>query len=323
MRITGTFLDEITFDIPSNNWGPEEWDADFRAMKAMGIRRVILIRCASSFWMTYPSKVLPRYGIRHRPPLDLIDLFLSLAEKYEMEMFIGTCHGVDKNCGAGWTADDFRREIEFNKEIIAEIQALYGHRKAFTGWYLTHEVRANDPGVVNLFVEQGTFSKKVSGNKPTLISPYFAGVKAAEACGEQDLTVLTVEAHARHWDAVFSEIAGSVDIVAFQDGHVNYDELTAYLEVTRRLADKYGILCWSNVESFDRDMPWRFPPIAWEKFLWKLESAEAAGIKEGITFEFSHFMSPNSQYKSAGNLFNRYCQYFNIPARARDYRFEG
>ena len=41
-------------------------------------------------------------------------------------------------------------------------------------------------------------------------------------------------------------------------------------------------------------MPWRFPPIKWEKFLWKLESAAAAGITEGITFEFSHFMSPNS-----------------------------
>lgn len=24
-RITGTFLDEITHDIPSQNWGQEEW----------------------------------------------------------------------------------------------------------------------------------------------------------------------------------------------------------------------------------------------------------------------------------------------------------
>ena len=34
MRITGTFLDEISHDIPHQNWGREEWDADFRAMKA-------------------------------------------------------------------------------------------------------------------------------------------------------------------------------------------------------------------------------------------------------------------------------------------------
>ena len=85
-----------------------------------------------------------------------------------------------------------------------------------------------------------------------------------------------------------------------------------YQRVTRELANKYGITCWSNVESFDRDIPWKFPPINWEKFLWKLESAEVAGIEEGITFEFSRFMSPNSMYPSAGHLYNRYCEYYNI-----------
>ena len=52
MRLTGTFLDEISFDIPHHNWGVEEWDKDFRAMKAMGIRRVIMIRCANKNFMT-------------------------------------------------------------------------------------------------------------------------------------------------------------------------------------------------------------------------------------------------------------------------------
>ena len=42
MRITGTFLDEISHDIPHQNWGREEWDADFRAMKAFGIRTVVM-----------------------------------------------------------------------------------------------------------------------------------------------------------------------------------------------------------------------------------------------------------------------------------------
>ncbi len=31
MKITRTFLDEITVDIPSNNWGPAEWEKDFAA----------------------------------------------------------------------------------------------------------------------------------------------------------------------------------------------------------------------------------------------------------------------------------------------------
>jgi hypothetical protein len=44
MRITGTFLDEITHDIPSNNWGRDEWAEDFKTMNTIGIDTVILIR---------------------------------------------------------------------------------------------------------------------------------------------------------------------------------------------------------------------------------------------------------------------------------------
>ena len=37
LKITGTFLDEISHDIPHQNWGEKEWDADFRHMKSIGI----------------------------------------------------------------------------------------------------------------------------------------------------------------------------------------------------------------------------------------------------------------------------------------------
>ena len=43
LRITGTFLDEISHDIPHQNWGEREWDRDFRYMKAIGIDTVIMI----------------------------------------------------------------------------------------------------------------------------------------------------------------------------------------------------------------------------------------------------------------------------------------
>ena len=319
MRITGTFLDEISFDIPHHNWGYAEWDHDFSAMKAMGIKRVFLIRAASGNFLTYPSKVIPAFGgIYHTPPVDLIDLFLELAEKHDMEFYAGTVHGHPGNC-VDWTEKIFQDEAHFNEEIIGELQERYGHRRAFAGWYLTHEVCANHPGVIELFIRQGQFAKKISGNKPTMISPYFAGFKAKEAGMDDDTVQLTVEEHARHWDRIFAALAGSVDYVAFQDGHVGYHELADYLAVTRQLANRHGIGCWSNIESFDRDMPIRFMPIKWEKFLWKMESAEAAGITEGITFEFSHFMSPNSMYRSAAGLFDQYCRHCGLPARSTDF----
>ena len=35
LPIRATFLDEVSWDIPHQNWGVKEWDADFKAMKQM------------------------------------------------------------------------------------------------------------------------------------------------------------------------------------------------------------------------------------------------------------------------------------------------
>ena len=323
MRLTGTFLDEISFDIPHHNWGVEEWDKDFQAMKALGIKRVIMIRCANKNFMTYNSDVVRHYSkdfVMHTPPIDLVDMFLTLAEKYDMEYYFGTWHFHQTSCRTWNDPAIFQKEGDINIDIISEVQERYGHRKAFKGWYLTHEICANTAGTIELFIRQGEHAKKISGNKPTLISPYFAGVKANGGKLTNGYRPLTVEEHTEQWEMIFRQLSGVLDYCAFQDGHVNFQELAAYHKATRILADKYGVETWSNIESFDRDMPWLFPPIKWEKFLWKLESAEAAGIKDGITFEFSHFMSPHSMYPSAHGLYDRYCEHFGIPARSKDFR---
>ena len=58
-------------------------------------------------------------------------------------------------------------------------------------------------------------------------------------------------------------------------------------------------------------MPIKFLPIKWEKLWMKLEAAAKAGLEQAITFEFSHFMSPQSAYLQAGHLYNRYMEYIN------------
>ncbi|MDD2551527.1 MAG: DUF4434 domain-containing protein, partial [Dysgonamonadaceae bacterium] len=42
LKLTGAFLDEISHDIPHQNWGEAEWDLDFQYMKAIGIDTVIM-----------------------------------------------------------------------------------------------------------------------------------------------------------------------------------------------------------------------------------------------------------------------------------------
>ncbi len=57
LPITGAFLDEISHDIPHQNWGEKEWDADFRYMKAIGIDTVIEIRSGYRKFITYPRLI--------------------------------------------------------------------------------------------------------------------------------------------------------------------------------------------------------------------------------------------------------------------------
>lgn len=90
-----------------------------------------------------------------------------------------------------------------------------------------------------------------------MISPYIDGSKNVSQynASTSKQNVVTLESHEREWDAIFAGIKGAVDIVAFQDGHVEYDELVDFLKVNKKLADRYGLECWTNSETFDRDMP--------------------------------------------------------------------
>ncbi|MCU0321607.1 MAG: DUF5109 domain-containing protein, partial [Chitinophagaceae bacterium] len=122
---------------------------------------------------------------------------------------------------------------------------------------------------------------------------------------------VSLQEHETEWNEIFSGIQGAVDAVAFQDGHIEYHELEDFFRINKQLANKYGMQCWTNAESFDRDMPIKFLPIKFEKLKLKLDAARKAGYDKAITFEFAHFMSPQSAYIQAHHLYNRYIEYKN------------
>ena len=232
---------------------------------------------------------------------DLVDMFLDLAEQNSMNFYFGTYY-PDGYVGSAGN----QRAIDINRELIEEVWDKYGFRKAFKGWYLTDEIgrREDVPGIQSI-CELGKWCKNISPGLPNMISPYVYGKKIAA-------NPVTLEQHREEWDEILSRFEGIVDVVCFQDGHMDFNMLLDYLWVNNELIRKYGMAAWSNIETFDRDVPIKFPPIDWRKFLWKLNSADAAGYDKLITFEFSHFLSPNSQWASSKNLFNRYCEHFGI-----------
>lgn len=309
LKITGTFLDEISHDIPHQNWGEKEWDRDFQHMKNIGIDTVIMIRSGYRKFITYPSPYLISQGC-YKPSVDLLDMYLRLADRYGMKFYFGLY-----DSGKYWDTNDLTWEIEHNKQVIDEVWKNYGEKhSSFQGWYISTEISRKTKGAIGTFHALGKQCKEISGGLPTFISPWIDGKKAVLASSStlSKKDAVSIREHEKEWDEIFSGISGVVDACAFQDGQIDYDELDAFFEVNKKLADKYGLQCWTNAETFDRDMPIKFFPIKFDKLRLKLEAAERAGYDKAITFEFSHFMSPQSAYLQAGHLYDRYKEYFQI-----------
>lgn len=306
MKIRGTFLDEISHDIPHQNWGKKEWDQDFIYMKHIGINTVILIRSGYREWLTYPSEILMEREGAYQPPIDLVEMFLELSEKHQMDFYFGMY-----DSGRYWVNGDFQKELDLNKILIEKVWSKYGSMSAFKGWYISQECSRNTGSIIKMYSELGEHCKAVSGQLTTLISPYIDGIKNIGQYQPETSRAkgVSLKRHEEDWSEIFDGIKNAVDIVAFQDGHIAFDELDDFLQINKQMADKYGIRSWTNSETFDRDMPIKFLPIKWEKLLMKLKAAERAGMEQAITFEFSHFMSPQSAYLQAGHLYNRYQEY--------------
>jgi hypothetical protein len=295
-RITGTFLDEITHDIPSQNWSEKHWRKEFELYKRIGIDMVCIIRAGYQNKCIFPSKtlkdLLPVYE-------DLGEIFYSLADEFGIDVYFGTY-----DSGYHWWRSTWWKEVEVNKPFLEEAIERYGHHKSFKGWYLCHETSHNTVHIIDLFNHIGKFCKELR-DLPVLISPYPQGAKQPGA------GAFSLDESFDHWEHIFEATRGAFDICAFQDGQVHYQELPRFIQGIGDLGKKYGVTIWSNLETFDRDMPIKFPPADWRYLRFKLEAAAPLAEKI-VTFEFPHFMSPNSCYPAAHNLFEQYADYAGI-----------
>lgn len=303
LRITGTFLDEVTCDIAGHNWGPTEWETEFRTFAETGIDTVILIRAGWANRLSHPStaissrvKTLPVY-------YDMVELFLTLSDRYGLRFYFGLYDSM-----VHWNRNDWKGEVELNRPYIAEVWQNYGHHESFAGWYLPHETYDSGSRIVDLNRTLAEICKNTR-DLPVLSSPYWLGrYDMNNGFGGPLGHPHTLEEMVVQWDEVLHAYSGLVDVAAFQDGTVYEQDLGPTLAEMRRLADSAGIELWTNVESFDRDMPIKFPPIEWRKLVHKLTAAEPY-VEKAITFEFSHFLSPNSMWPSARSLHARYQEY--------------
>ncbi len=292
-RITGTFIDGISSDIPSNNFTAQDWAREFDHFKSIGIDTAIIIRVGWKDSAMYKSEVMKTTLYEEH---DLVEIMLKEAERTGIALYIGTFDTVKH-----WPVNDWENEVAVNRELIFELNERYSKFPAFKGWYMSHE------GSMHVHPEEiwkplCQAIRSFDRERPILISPRYHGSKCDPSWP------VSPEVHAKHFDYLLSKMEGLVSAFAFMDGHVQFKDLESYVKATCEVFQKHGVAYWSNLETFDRDMPWKFPPIEWNKMRHKLEVVQPY-VEKIITFEVPHFLSPNSLYPSAGRLCSRYLQY--------------
>ncbi len=76
-------------------------------MKAIGIDTVILIRSGYRKFITFPSEYLIKEHHCYKPPVDLVELFLQLADELGMQFYFGLY-----DSGKYWDTGNMQHEIE-------------------------------------------------------------------------------------------------------------------------------------------------------------------------------------------------------------------
>jgi hypothetical protein len=291
--ISGTFVDGVAADIPSNNWTAEQWNIQFDNFKKSGIDTVIIIRIGWNDSAMYKSQVMKTTLYEDE---DLVEIMLRAAEHVGVDLYIGLYDTYNY-----WMVNDWENEVAVNLELIHEINERYSKFPAFKGWYMSHEgsMHFHQTKIWKPLIQE---IKKIDTDRKILVSPRYHGRKFSPE------SPISPEVHARHFDHILDQMEGLIDIYAFMDGHVDFRELESYVKATVEVFAKYGAAFWSNLETFDRDMPWRFPPIEWIKLKHKLETVQPY-VEKIITFEAPHFLSPYSTFPSAKNLYQRYMNY--------------
>lgn len=302
--ITGTFLDEITWDIPSQNWGEADWRREFDTMKAAGIDTVIIIRASMRDMAIFPSEAL---GIRDVP--DMARLFLDEAHRCGMKLFFPSHDSA--NLDPAWT--NWQPDWETCQRFLPEVMKRYGDHPAFHGWYIAPENCFHSEGIAEIYRRYSGLMKELAPEKPILISPWYPSDVYERLSSAERIARFQDD-----WTRLLKQAPG-IDICAFQDGSCTCRpaeqpatvDLPGYIKAAHAACKEAGVTLWNNAETFERRHPIKFPPVDWRWLRRKMEITDPY-VEKHITFEFSHFMSPNSGLPAARALFDRYREHFGI-----------
>lgn len=317
--ITGTFVSPMLGDTGINNYGLEEWETDFKLMRAIGIDTVIVISCETERGGQRFSAMDPRSTTWPEDP-DLLSMFFRLSEKYGMKLYLGGTLGIT-NLHLG----EWRKEVHENEIFYGKMLSRFGHYSCFQGLYVSLEALPWHFNFFDVMIGVIEAMRRLAPEKKTLISPSFFPLTGNMG------SRYSLEEFKRVWGSGFFEkVAGKLDYCAPQDtfsapeccyGKPVISNLEAWYAGTRTMLEDNGVRLWANIETFQR--PYAFTAnfseyyrqIDYRSLYMKLQAASPYAEKL-ITFEFTSCISPNSEWGSSARLFDRYLEMTGLDKQA-------
>lgn len=264
----------------------QEWHRDLNAMRAAGIKTLVLQ------WLQYDAD---RFYPVNVEGVDPIEEILTYADNAGMDVYLGLV--FDSRWWKLWDNDDFlestaRRNAKFAKKIWKR----YGHHKSISGWYLPFELIDSDydqdtaESLKGFLRTMARACRKLSGrHTPVAASVFFQGNYSpydtekilTQVLKGSELSVLMVQ------DGVGANSGWATQIE---------EKVVPYLKAYQNVSRTIGAQMWTVVESFEsvRDaagQPIDRVPADLARLLTQIEAAKPVSERI-ITFDFFHYMSP-------------------------------
>lgn len=297
--LNGSFVQPELLD----SWSDDEWEKEFEIMQNLGMDHLILQWTADSKARTavYPTKIKE---FEQETDSDVIAKLLAMGQKFNISIFLGLQLHEDWFENYVNDLEWLDEQSEISRELIVEIEALYGDTRAFKGWYLPFEVdNWNFPTKKEWLRLADFYNKtiheleKVSVEKRVMISPFFNTAGGLDVAGWQEM-----------WTTILQR--SEIDIIALQDGmgvnHAKREELPTWFDATHtaiRESGKHTEL-WADTETFTSENS----PMMIADMVGNMKVVQKY-VDQYTSFSFNHYLSPQLESKEASKAYEDYLAY--------------
>ncbi len=283
-RLNGAFL---CIGSDKETWTDAQWDQEFKWLRDMGMRELILAHMAVKDKAFFPIKA---DCMKPMGNYDLIEPMMAKADKYGLKMHLGLI--LDDRW---WTGINATFLDDLSSRSIALATAAYErykHHSSLAGFYITNEID-NITWVLDypFTLVTNHFLKPISKHIKSLNKDLI--VSQAPFFNAENPITLRPDKLGKFWDRLLEQVP-DLDWIIPQDGvgcyHATIAEATDYFREMAKACKKHHRTLWSDLETFD--MKQKKSPIADIRRVTEQLKTQSAVVNGFVFWEYLSTMSP-------------------------------